>query len=466
MMKRSGEQLLNSHLPLKSQKVGLPAILSAIESRAIPSRYAAEALSNFELREANTTTTPIEGGIGRGAGAESGVAAGGGRDLSGNGGAGAQLVTDAAAVVSVTNATVDRRNGVGEENHPNQDRIKTRIGEQLYKRPGLALSTDRQRALQSIFVVCDGHGSQGGPAATYFSSRLLDDLESGFFEFEQQHGGDISIDVFTRDAPGIISKVFVTADDEYREEIQRKGWNPAAHDAHSGGASATVIVVFQRFIALANAGDSRAILMARSVDLKEPTRTGTGTALEVVKATKDHSLYFTEETTRAVENGGEIARGGAYIRVGNHMLNMTRSLGDYDFKQDPDSPVVSSLPHVRMVDACQILSLAPSSPTPSSNVKYLYLVAASDGLWDFILPEEEVNRLETSLGEGGLGPAENEAVCKIVSQFVASDGSLDPVPPTKALRDIVHRGSHGHSHGRGLYYDDFSVLVTSLAFYP
>eukprot|EP01103_Thecamoeba_quadrilineata_P008888 TRINITY_DN1859_c0_g1_i1.p1 TRINITY_DN1859_c0_g1~~TRINITY_DN1859_c0_g1_i1.p1 ORF type:complete len:188 (+),score=51.17 TRINITY_DN1859_c0_g1_i1:63-626(+) len=131
------------------------------------------------------------------------------------------LETKDISVVSTANATIDPRTGASEEKHPNQDRIKTKSGEEIYSKSGLKLTDGRKRALESIIVVCDGHGEKGGEAATYFSIKILDRLEKRFFEFEQKQAPDhlVTSDDFKSAAEEIITAVFVEADDAFRSEL-------------------------------------------------------------------------------------------------------------------------------------------------------------------------------------------------------------------------------------------------------
>lgn len=363
-----------------------------------------------------------------------------------------KLVVDAASHVTHKNLVVEPE-GTASPTHPNQDRIKIRLGNEIYNEKQLP-SKDFKKQLDSIFVVCDGHGTNGEVAAEFFTSYLTNAIEDAFFHLETSSNiENITLDQLKSNAKDILCRVFVEADNAYRNEglpsVSKKG------TMRSGGAATTVAVVFSHFVILANAGDSRAIIVARSKDLKN--KIGEESAgLQVVLTTKDHSLQ-SDDAQRAMDNGGREAKGGDYVQVGSHCLNMTRSLGDFDFKQNPDSPIVSPIPTVRVIDSKDVLAMH------SDETRYLYLIAASDGLWDFVVREEILNKIEADEGYDRVPMVENLAVCRAISGAINSDGAIDTSKATKQITEVVRQESHGHPlRGGAIHYDDFSVLVTGI----
>jgi len=183
-----------------------------------------------------------------------------------------KLVVDAASHVTHKNLVVEPE-GTATPTHPNQDRILCRIGNEIYnqKKPP---TQNFKKLLESIFVVCDGHGTNGEVAAEFFTSYLADALEDAFFELETSDKMKnlsrksstntafifwspyilpATVEQMKNYAKDIFCRVFVEADNAYRTtghpSVSKRG------TMRSGGAATTVAVVFSHFVILANAGD-------------------------------------------------------------------------------------------------------------------------------------------------------------------------------------------------------------------
>ncbi len=100
---------------------------------------------------------------------------------------------------------------------------------------------------------------------------------------------------------------------------------------------------------VANAGDCRMVMVFKN---------------RAEQITTDHRLTVVEEMERIQDAGGEIRCG--YARKGNYGLAQTRALGDHYFK----SIGIIADPDVFFLEI--------------PNIPNIFLVAATDGVWDFI----------------------------------------------------------------------------------
>jgi len=110
------------------------------------------------------------------------------------------------------------------------------------------------------------------------------------------------------------------------------------------------------FILVANAGDSRAILVREKEEGE----------VEAVDLSEDHKPNLPGERKRIYAAGGIIENG----RV-NRDLNLTRAIGDMRYKKDKTIP-----------QADQIISGFPELHNESNFSKNKFLVLACDGVWD------------------------------------------------------------------------------------
>lgn len=140
------------------------------------------------------------------------------------------------------------------------------------------------------------------------------------------------------------------------------------------GTTAVTFLIKDKTIYTANVGDSRAIIIG---------------AATIHQLTVDHRVNNREEETRILTMGGRIR--GSYVMRGNQGLMPTRTIGDEYFK-----PVG--------------IIADPSVGTYSITDDDLFLIAACDGLFDFMTnddvaeccreytaPESLVERLRTEV---------------------------------------------------------------------
>ncbi|CAL9188957.1 unnamed protein product, partial [Musa hybrid cultivar] len=225
----------------------------------------------------------------------------------------------------------------------------------------------------SFFGVYDGHG---GKVVAKFCAKYL---HAEILKCEPQLGGDLSASV---------QKAFLRMDemmkgqrgwrelavlgdkmDKFTGLIEGLIWSPRGgyssehldewayeegpHSDFSGptsGSTACVAVIRNNQLIVANAGDSRCVLSRKG---------------QAISLSTDHKPYLVEEKERIVKAGGFIQAG----RI-NGSLNLTRAIGDMEFKQNKFLPaekqVVTCNPDINIVELCDDDE---------------FLILACDGVW-------------------------------------------------------------------------------------
>uniref|UniRef100_A0A7S3NCJ8 protein-serine/threonine phosphatase n=1 Tax=Euplotes harpa TaxID=151035 RepID=A0A7S3NCJ8_9SPIT len=130
--------------------------------------------------------------------------------------------------------------------------------------------------------------------------------------------------------------------------------------ANSVGCTACVCIVTSSEVICANSGDSRAVL----------SRKGVAVALSY-----DHKPDNPEEKDRITKAGGFVEEN----RV-KGMLNLSRALGDLEYKLDPDLAVED-----------QMITCVPDIRVEKLDKNADYLIIACDGIWDCLTNQEAVD---------------------------------------------------------------------------
>eukprot|EP00198_Chlamydomonas_reinhardtii_P014351 XP_001703688.1 predicted protein [Chlamydomonas reinhardtii] len=178
---------------------------------------------------------------------------------------------------------------------------------------------------------------------------------------------------------------------------------PVCHD----GTTALVTVQLGGLLAVANAGDSRAVLCREG---------------QAVRLSRDHTPALRSERERIEAAGGQVvtARGAARVLAPAvqgastvKALSVSRSLGDPDFKATGlliSEPDVAVVPLVAGQDS--------------------FLISASDGLWGLVGDQEAVDAVAVVLAEvraagqkGGAAKAAARALLKLAQDC----GSVDDI---------------------------------------
>jgi serine/threonine protein phosphatase PrpC len=208
----------------------------------------------------------------------------------------------------------------------------------------------------ACFGVFDGHG--GREVSIFASKHFCDELRQNS-NFRTGKYEQALIDTFLRidellKTPEALLELYCTVKDLTSCSRIDPNFKVAA------GCTAVVALITEATVIIANAGDSRCVLARR------------GTALAL---TTDHKPEVAEEHSR-------IKRAGGYVEMGrvNGNLNLTRSLGDFDYKGNsnisPQEQIITAYPDTTTVEL-----------TPDDD----FLVLACDGVWDMLSNQECVD---------------------------------------------------------------------------
>ena len=190
----------------------------------------------------------------------------------------------------------------------------------------------------SIYAVFDGHG--GAAAAEFCVNRMVPLL--------------VSDPAFPLLPVKAISNAFVRTDEEFLAHA--RSCRPPLDD----GTTAIAALIMGRTLLVANAGDSRAILVHRD---------GTVEAMS-----DDHKPNRPDEIQRIKQAGGVVYFHGVW-RVGG-VLAVSRAIGDRILK-----PVVTAQPELKQ---CTITA------------GHAFLVLATDGVWD-VMTNDDVGAIVSSI---------------------------------------------------------------------
>jgi serine/threonine protein phosphatase PrpC len=216
----------------------------------------------------------------------------------------------------------------------------------------------------AFFGVFDGHG---GSAVAEFASKHLpgEVLAKG-----AAHPADALAAAFASVDERIRSDLQNSADTLGDAAVSRIPRNLADHV----GCTANVCLVSKEFITCANAGDSRAVLC----------RAGKAVPLSV-----DHKPNDPAERERIHNAGGFVQCTGrgpiTHYRV-NGNLNLSRSLGDFQYKRRKD------LGH-----EAQIITCAPECKVLGRGAQDEFIILACDGIWDVLSSQDAVDFIRPRL---------------------------------------------------------------------
>jgi protein phosphatase 1G len=142
----------------------------------------------------------------------------------------------------------------------------------------------------------------------------------------------------------------------------------------SAGCTAVAVLHVGNHLVTANCGDSRAVV-GRSDS-------------QPVPLSFDHKPADDTERNRIVEAGGFLTEAQGHFRI-NGNLNLSRSLGDMKYKQNPEkSP------------AEQMLTANPDITVHEMDQEDEFMIVACDGVWDVLSNEEAVRFVRERLVQG------------------------------------------------------------------
>jgi len=215
----------------------------------------------------------------------------------------------------------------------------------------------------AFFGVYDGHG--GYQAAEFCQDNLHKNLMK---EMNMQWRGETP-QLRTTDSEAVrkishcIREAFVTSDHQFLCSTQRP----------QGGTTAVVAVIINGVVVVGNVGDSRAVLCrgGRAIPLSQ-----------------DHTPQRPDEVQRIQAVGGRVVANE--VVVNGEEFCLTRAIGDtfvkvpagYDFRDMSAPQVVTSEPEVSITELVN---------------DDLFIILASDGVWDRMSNEDAVQFVYHSL---------------------------------------------------------------------
>jgi len=204
---------------------------------------------------------------------------------------------------------------------------------------------------QALLCIFDGHGSKGERASEFCMKTVPELLE-------------LEGPKLRADPPAALTKCVCKTDELLL------GDHELGRLAMTCGTTSTVVYFHGTDCYTACSGDSRAVKGIR--------RGGTVVAEDL---SVDHKPDMPEERKRIVANGGTVSDGGAgrpsrvwaHGRIG---LAMSRSLGDGECK------------HVGVIPNPEVRHSAITPPAAEGGDGDLFVIVASDGVWEFISSDE------------------------------------------------------------------------------
>jgi serine/threonine protein phosphatase PrpC len=272
----------------------------------------------------------------------------------------------------------------------------------------LAITNFDKDPKAALFGVFDGHGGTSklysciGPAVSEFAKRrfpglllknsnyIAGDYEKALFETF------LKIDEILSTEDGKEEIKSIHAEIKKKEQNANVPKSPIPMDSILGeespegeGCTANVILFKKGFIYIANAGDSRSVLAKNEI----------ATDLSV-----DHKPEDEKERTRILNAGGTITNG----RVDGN-LNLSRSLGDLQYKKNP-----SLKPEEQKITA------APEIKKIEFEKDFDFIVMGCDGIYDTLTSQQIVDTFYTEFKKNP-----RKKLMMMVEDFVDSLISVD-----------------------------------------
>ena len=231
----------------------------------------------------------------------------------------------------------------------------------------------------SLFAVFDGHGGQEVAkfCEKYFPIELVKNEK-----FKQENYKEALEETFLQMDIMLLS--------ENSSDLLREFKNDVENANSFAGCTANVVLLTKKEIYVANAGDSRTILYSSN---------GTVTPLSF-----DHKPDVETERIRIHQAGGYVSEG----RV-NDNLNLTRAIGDLEYKKNP-----------AFRPEQQIISAFPDVMVKSLDTNASFLVIGCDGIWETLSAKEICNHIESRLS-GSSDVRLTTVIEELLDKLVAKD---------------------------------------------
>ena len=162
--------------------------------------------------------------------------------------------------------------------------------------------------------------------------------------------------------------------------------------ANITGCTACVSIINEKNkkIYFANAGDSRAVICKNGVGYQ---------------MSHDHKPDSAKEKNRIYKSGGWVGEG----RIKGN-LNLSRSLGDFEYKQDKN-----------LSQKDQMIIAYPEINIEILDESCEFIIVACDGIWDCLTPQGACDFIRTRLFDQKTGmPKNNVKISKIIEEMMDS----------------------------------------------
>uniref|UniRef100_A0A0N4Z6I6 protein-serine/threonine phosphatase n=1 Tax=Parastrongyloides trichosuri TaxID=131310 RepID=A0A0N4Z6I6_PARTI len=184
-------------------------------------------------------------------------------------------------------------------------------------------------------------------------------------------------------------------DEEEEEDLDEQDFMPLGTETPGldSGTTACVALIHNDNIIVANAGDSRAIL----------SRDG-----KAIELSFDHKPEDDIEKDRIIKAGGSISADG---RV-NGGLNLSRALGDHNYKQNKDLPLED-----------QMISAKPDIIKDKITDQDEFMIVACDGIWNSMTSQEVVDFVKALWGKESLKEICDRVMKNCLAENTDGDGT-------------------------------------------
>lgn len=235
--------------------------------------------------------------------------------------------------------------------------------------------------IASLFAVFDGHG---GPEVAKFCSKYFPNALKASPNYQAGRYKEALEETFLKMDEMLQGDEGFTLLKEFRGD---------AKGGHSfAGCTANVVLITNNVIYVANAGDSRAVLYSNEG--------------EVTPLSVDHKPDMESEKQRIHKAGGYVSDG----RV-NDNLNLTRAIGDLEYKKNPalkpEEQIITAFPDIREY-------------TMTKADKYLLI--GCDGVWE-TLTAKDIFSIADQRIKNNPGVKLSTVVEELLDRLVAKDTS-------------------------------------------
>lgn len=248
---------------------------------------------------------------------------------------------------------------------------------------------EHQKTLLKIKRDCPGAVDTGTTPQERLLSMARNSVKADLDKAQQQ--GSLS----REEANRLMTKTVLMKRMEAQIQAMPRAPPETMASARTVGCTAVTVLLTPTHIVCANAGDSRAVLY----------RDGRAIALS-----QDHKPNDEKERRRILAAGGQINEApharGTQFRI-NGSLNLSRSIGDLEYKQRHDLPPEK-----------QVVCATPDIVTMELKPQDSFLVIACDGVWD-VKTNDEVCRFVVARLRAGLPMA--RVVEELLDDCMAAD---------------------------------------------